>query len=259
MNPLALISGASGDIGHSIARKLASLNYDLALLARGSEALEAVARDLRREAPGVQIACEICDVGDYTAVKTLFGKLAAGGRQLAVLINCAGIAGGGVTAEVDPQKWFDVINTNLNGTFFVIREALGCKLVASGGRIINIASTGGKQGVLNGAPYSASKHGVVGLTKALGLELAQSRTGITVNAVCPGFVESAMAAKVRANYARLWNTDVDEVKRRIEARIPIGRYVMPDEVAEMVGYLVSPLAAAVTAQALNVCGGLGNY
>jgi ketoreductase len=125
------------------------------------------------------------------------------------------------------------------------------------GRIISIASTGGKQGVVHAAPYSASKHGVVGFTKALGLELA--KTGITVNAVCPGFVETPMAEQVREHYAAIWGVDEAEAHARITTRVPIGRYVEPAEVAAMVEYLIGPGAAAVTAQALNVCGGLGNY
>jgi ketoreductase len=99
---------------------------------------------------------------------------------------------------------------------------------------------------------------MVGLTKALGLELARNGSGITVNAVCPGFVETDMAERVRAHYAKLWGTDAAETKRRVEERVPIGRYIEPEEVAAMVGYLASPAAAGVTAQAMNVCGGLGN-
>lgn len=125
------------------------------------------------------------------------------------------------------------------------------------GRIISIASTGGKQGVVHAAPYSASKHGVVGFTKALGLELA--RTGITVNAVCPGFVETPMAERVRTHYANIWGVTEEETHDRISQRVPLGRYVEVREVAAMVEYLVGDDAAAVTAQALNVCGGLGNY
>jgi ketoreductase len=125
------------------------------------------------------------------------------------------------------------------------------------GRIINIASTGGKQGVIYGAPYSASKHGVVGLTKALGLELA--KTGVTVNAVCPGYVETPMAQRVRKGYADFWQTTEEAVLEKFEAKIPLGRYATPEEVAAFVGYLATDAGAPITAQALNVCGGLGNY
>jgi ketoreductase len=98
---------------------------------------------------------------------------------------------------------------------------------------------------------------VIGFTKALGLELA--KTGITVNAVCPGYVETPMAKQVRDGYASVWGITSDEVLRRFEAKIPLGRYTTPDEVAGLVAYLTTPEAAPITAQALNVCGGLGNY
>jgi ketoreductase len=179
--------------------------------------------------------------------------------KISVLVNAAGISGGGITAEVSDELWLSVISINLNGTFFVTREALRLDLMRQGGRIINIASTGGKQGVLHGSPYCASKHGMVGFTRALGLELARNGSGITVNAVCPGFVETEMAERVRDHYARLWGTDAAETRRRIEERVPIGRYIAADEVSAMVAYVASPLAAGVTAQALNVCGGLGKY
>jgi ketoreductase len=108
-----------------------------------------------------------------------------------------------------------------------------------------------------GAPYSASKHGVVGFTKALGLELA--KTGITVNAVCPGYVETPLAQRVRQRYAAYYKTTEDAILERFEAKIPLGRYSAPQEVAALVGYLITGAAAPVTAQAINVCGGLGNY
>ena len=157
------------------------------------------------------------------------------------------------------EDWLQVINTNLNGVFLVTKAALneGGMRSRGSGRIINIASTGGKQGVVFGAPYSASKHGVVGFTKALGLEMA--KTGITVNAVCPGYVETPLAERVRSGYAAMWKTTTEDVQQRFEAKIPLGRYSTPEEVAALVSYLTSPAAASITAQAINVCGGLGNY
>jgi len=164
-----------------------------------------------------------------------------------------------VTADIDDSVWYDVIETNLNSVFRVTREVLarGGMRDMGWGRIVNIASTAGKQGVVLGAPYSASKHGVVGFTKALGLELA--KTGITVNAVCPGYVETPLAQRVRQGYAAHWGVSEADVLSRFEAKIPLGRYSTPDEVASMVGYLVTDCAAPVTAQAINVCGGLGNF
>jgi ketoreductase len=166
---------------------------------------------------------------------------------------------GAATTEIDDDLWFDVIAANLHSVFLVTKRVLtlGRMQELPSARIINMASTGGKQGVVHAAPYSASKHGVVGFSKALGLELA--RTGITVNAVCTGFVETPMAERVREHYSGIWGVDEQTVHDRITTRVPIGRYVEPSEVAGLVRYLVQDCAASVTAQAINVCGGLGNY
>ncbi len=176
-----------------------------------------------------------------------------------VLVNNAGRSGGGVTADITDELWLDVINTNLNSVFLMTREVLnaGGMRHKDRGRIINIASTAGKQGVVLGAPYSASKHGVVGFTKALGNELAP--TGITVNAVCPGYVETPMAQRVRAGYAAAYETSEDAILEKFQAKIPLGRYSTPEEVAGLVGYPASDTAASITSQALNVCGDLGNF
>jgi ketoreductase len=176
-----------------------------------------------------------------------------------VLVNNAGRSGGGKTSALAGELWDDVIATNLTSVFLVSRAVLGAGgMEGSGwGRIINIASTGGKQGVPLGAPYSASKAGVIGFTKALAKELAQ--TGITVNAVCPGYVETPMAARVRAGYAAAWNLGTDQILEQFTSKIPLGRYSTPEEVAGLVDYLATDLAASITAQALNVCGGLGSY
>ncbi|MBY5775249.1 SDR family NAD(P)-dependent oxidoreductase [Rhizobium leguminosarum] len=255
----ALITGASGGIGRSIARQLAQDGFDLFLAGRSTARLQAAGRGVQTACPGSKIETVALDVSDAEAVRTALAKLKDRGLSFGVLVNGAGISGGGITRGVTTELWDRVIDVNLNGAFYVTRDALSLDLIEAGGRIINIASTGGKQGVIHAAPYCASKHGVIGLTRALGLELARNGSGITVNAVCPGFVETEMAERVREHYATIWNTDVAEAKRRIEERVPIGRYISSDEVAGMVAYLASPLGAGVTAQALNVCGGLGNY
>lgn len=255
----ALITGATGGIGKSIAIQLCSDGYAPILVARSVERLRETAAELHDRFPELDVRREACDVADSAQVGALYGRLAADGIRVAVLVNGAGISGGGITAQVTDALWLNVMNTNLNGMFFMTRELLRLEMMPRGGRIINIASTGGKQGVIHGSPYCASKHGMVGFTKALGLELARNGSGITVNAVCPGFVETDMAERVRQHYAKIWNVDTDEARRRVEERVPIGRYIDPDEVAAMVSYVASPAAAGVTAQALNVCGGLGNY
>jgi ketoreductase len=255
--PTAIVTGGGTGIGRAVALHLAQGGHQVMVCGRHADPLaETVA--LIQEA-GFTAESRICDVTDAEDIRALMRDTAERFGPVDVLVNNAGRSGGGVTANIADELWFDVINTNLNSVFLVTKAALneGGMHSRGSGRIINIASTGGKQGVVFGAPYSASKHGVVGFTKALGLELA--KTGITVNAVCPGYVETPLAERVRSGYAAMWNTTTDDVMQRFEAKIPLGRYSTPDEVAALVCYLTSPAAASITAQAINVCGGLGNY
>jgi ketoreductase len=248
-HPATLVTGATSGIGLAIAHCLGRLGRPVFICSRSGDNVSLTVKELR--AAGIDAAGMVCDIRESTEVDGLVRAAVDAFGPIGVLVNNAGRSGGGVTAEVPQDLWDDVIATNLTSVFRVTRAVLteGGMRSLGEARIVNIASTGGKQGVVLGAPYSASKHGVIGFTKALGLELA--RTGITVNAVCPGYVETPMAQRVRQGYAQAWHTTV--------AKIPLGRYSRPEEVAEMVAYLVSPAAAAVTAQALNVCGGLGNY
>jgi ketoreductase len=254
---VALVTGATSGIGLEIARTLAEDGARVFLCSRRPEAVAATVKELQEG--GFDVDGTACDVTSAAEADRLVRACVDRYGPVEILVNNAGRPGGGATAEVADDLWYDVINTNLNSVFLVTKRVLtlGGMAQAPYGRIINIASTGGKQGVVHAAPYSASKHGVVGFTKALGLELA--RTPVTVNAVCPGFVETPMAERVREHYAGVWGVDEAEVHQRITGRVPIGRYVEPSEVAAMVRYLVASGAGAVTAQALNVCGGLGNY
>jgi ketoreductase len=255
----ALITGATGGIGRAIASSLSASGWALTLCGRDELKLRNLTTEIAESRPEAKLECLRFDVAKSASVMAAFDRLAKRGVVLDLLVNCAGVSGGGITADIEPAMWDNVIQINLNGVFYVTNAALRQNLIAKGGRIVNIASTGGKQGVIFGAPYSASKHGLVGFTKSLGLELARNGSGITVNAVCPGFVETEMAERVRAHYAKIWSTDPVETKRRVLERVPLGRYIEPNEVAAMVTYLASDTASGVTAQALNVCGGLGNY
>ncbi|GAA1186338.1 3-oxoacyl-ACP reductase [Streptomyces hebeiensis] len=255
--PLALVSGATSGIGLEIARRLAAKGNRVFLCARDEARLTATVKQLSEE--GHEADGVVCDVADPAQIHGYVSTAVERYGPVDILVNNAGRSGGGATAQIPDELWNDVITVNLTSVFLMTKEVLttGRMTERESGRIINIASTGGKQGVVHAAPYSASKHGVVGFTKALGLELA--RTGITVNAVCPGFVETPMAERVREHYAGIWNVSEQDAFDRITARVPMGRYVEPREVAAMVEYLIGEDAAGVTAQALNVCGGLGNY
>ena len=254
---VAVVTGATSGIGLAVTRLLAAQGCAVYVCARNADNVAAIVKDLQNE--GLDVAGTRCDVRSAEDVRALVAGAADAFGPVSVLVNNAGRSGGGQTATIEDELWYDVVETNLNSVFRVTREVLahGGMRDRGWGRIVNIASTAGKQGVVLGAPYSASKHGVVGFTKALGLELA--KTGITVNAVCPGYVETPLAQRVRQGYATHWGVSEAAVLDRFEAKIPLGRYGTPDEVAAMVGYLVTDAAAPVTAQAINVCGGLGNF
>jgi ketoreductase len=254
---VAIVTGATSGMGLAITERLARLGHRVYICARSETRLAETVKSLQDQ--GFEVDGSPCDVASPEQVRRFVQAAVDRYGTVDILINNAGRSGGGATAEIADELWFDVINTNLNSVFLMTKAVLttGGMLDKAWGRVINIASTGGKQGVVHAAPYSASKHGVVGFSKALGLELAT--TGITVNAVCPGFVETPMAERVREHYAGIWGVPTSEAFDRITARVPIRRYVESDEVAAMVEYLVGNRAGAVTAQALNVCGGLGNY
>ncbi|MER6539540.1 3-oxoacyl-ACP reductase FabG [Streptomyces sp900105755] len=254
---VALVSGATSGIGLAAARLLARQGHRVFIGSRDAGNVERTVKELRAE--GLDVDGTTLDVRSALSIETFVRAAVERYGTVDVLVNNAGRSGGGVTADIDDELWYDVVETNLNSVFRLTRAALttGGMRQKSRGRIINIASTAGKQGVVLGAPYSASKHGVVGFTKALGNELAP--TGITVNAVCPGYVETPMAQRVRAGYAAAYDTSEDAILDKFTAKIPLGRYSTPDEVAGLVGYLASDTAASITAQALNVCGGLGNF
>jgi ketoreductase len=254
---LALVTGATSGIGLAVARTLAEQGDSVFICARGADRVDLTVKQLQED--GLQVEGLACDVRSADDIHRFVQAAVHRFGPVGVLVNNAGRSGGGVTAEIADELWFDVIDTNLNSVFRMTREVLvaGGMRAGGSGRIVNIASTAGKQGVVLGAPYSASKHGVVGFTKALGNELAP--TGITVNAVCPGYVETPMAQRVRQGYAAAYDTSEDAIRERFQAKIPLGRYSSPEEVAGLVRYLASDTAASITAQAINVCGGLGNF
>ena len=170
---------------------------------------------------------------------------------LDVLVNNAGVGGGEPVAGSDIARWRRVIDTNVTGTYLVTREAIG--MMRDGGRIVSISSVLGRFGVPGYTAYCASKHAVIGFTRALALELAPRH--ITVNALCPGWVNTEMAANGMRQGAAANGQTFEEFRDGALGAVPIQRIIEPEEVAELVRFVASPAAAAITGQTYNICGG----
>ncbi|WP_406631938.1 SDR family oxidoreductase [Amycolatopsis sp. WGS_07] len=255
---VAVVTGGSRGIGRATAWELARAGAAVFITATTKKTLEAGLQSLAAEG-ATDVRGTLTDVTVGDDVEQLFDEVLDMFGRCDVLVNNAGVGGGGATRESTFDGWASILDVNLHGVFRTTHACLrrSGMLERGDGRIVSIASTGGKQGVRFAAAYTASKHGVVGLTKSLGLELAG--TGVTVNAVCPGFVETELSVAARQRYAAIYGKTPDEVLAMHNARIPIGRHIDPPEVARMVAFLAAPAAAGMTAQAINVCGGLGNY
>ncbi|MCD4525038.1 SDR family oxidoreductase [Nocardioides sp. cx-173] len=253
---VAVVAGGSRGIGLACATALAGAGAAVVI---SSKHPASIARALRDADPVLGLEGIPADVTVEDEVAALVDGVVERHHRIDVLVNSAGIGGGGPTVQFPYARWKEIIDVNLNGAFLLAQHALarGGMAERGFGRIITIASTGGKQGVRLAPAYSASKAGVIAMTKALAWEFAGC--GVTVNAVCPGFVDTELSAQSRARYAAADHIEIEEVKRRQLARIPIGRYVQVDEVANLVRFIAAPNAGAYTGQAINICGGLSVY
>ena len=236
--PVALVSGGAGGIGSAIARELAALGYLPAITYLTSED---AAKALAAELGGVALRCDVTDAG---SVRAAFAALEAGPGMPEVLINNAGRAWRGLLQDMTDEDWREVTSVALDGAFFCCREALPAMIRARRGFIVNVSSVWGEVGGSCEAAYSAAKAGLIGLTRALAKEVGPS--GVRVNCVAPGCIETAMLAEFSA-----------EDKAAMAEETPLGRIGTPEDVARAVAFLVSDRAAFITGQVLSVGGGFG--
>ena len=252
-NHLALITGGGRGIGRAIAFAFAREGAQLALAARTAAQVEEVAKEVTSET-GVRTLPAVCDVSDLTSVQNLFAKVfETFGRGPDILVNNAGIAESAPLTKTDDDLWRRHIAINLNGTFYCTRAALPSMLERGWGRVINIASIAGKTGAPYIAAYSASKHGVLGLTRSVALEVAAR--GITVNAICPGYVDTEMTSQGVANITAKTGRSAGEAMEAILKMSPQNRLVTSEEVAELALLLASEEGRSINGQAINIDGG----
>jgi NAD(P)-dependent dehydrogenase (short-subunit alcohol dehydrogenase family) len=246
----AIVTGGGRGIGEAIAVALAAEGCSVAVVGRTLAHLEKTAERLC--AGGSESAALVCDVSDPASVKEMFAEFHRKWPQLDILVNNAGLSHSERLDRLDIETWRRVLDVNLTGTFLCSQAALKSMLPRKSGRIINVASTAALIGFRYAGAYVAAKHGVLGLTRSMALETATS--GITVNAVCPGWVDSDMLHEAIETISAKTGCTPEQARDRLASESPQRRIIKPEEVASVAVCLAAD-APGITGQAISVSGG----
>jgi len=251
---VAIVTGAAQGLGEAIAHRLAAEGANVVVADLNENGARKVASEIERERRAKALAVR-CDVTSEDEVAAMVGAAVDAFGRLDILVSNAGILIAGDVVEFEPARWRKVIEVNLVGYFLCAREAARVMRARRNGVIIQINSKSGKRGSFKNSAYAASKFGGIGLTQSLALELAPE--GIRVNAVCPGnLLDSPLwVDSLYAQYAQRWGMTQEEVRRKYEEQVPLGRGCTYDDVCNVVVFLASDEASYMTGQAINVTGG----
>jgi NAD(P)-dependent dehydrogenase (short-subunit alcohol dehydrogenase family) len=244
----ALVTGGGSGIGAAVARQLVAAGAHVTVLGRRPDVLDAM-----MAAHPDQLHAVVADVADAAQVTAAFAIARQRFGPIQILINNAGQAASAPLLKTDETLWQQMLAVNLTGTFLCSQAALPDMLEAGWGRVVNMASTAGLAGYAYVSAYCAAKHGVIGLTRALALEVAKK--GITVNAVCPGYTDTDLLSESIHNVMQKTGRNADEARAGFAVGNPQGRLVQPLEVADTVLWLCGTGASAITGQSIPVCGG----
>jgi len=248
---IALVTGGGTGIGKAIGLQLAKNRAKVAIGSRNRSHLISAAAKL--EALGLPVLPISMDVRKKDDIQRAVDEIVSKWGAIHILVNNAGISGLSLIDDPDDSKWFNIVDTNLNGMYLTTKEVLKHMPDHDGGRVINISSVLGKFGVPGYTAYCTTKHGMIGFTRALALEVVNR--GITVNTVCPGWVDTEMAVQGINETAEFQGITPEQFKAQAIAGVPIRRFLEADEIAELVCYLASDQAEGITGQAINICGG----
>lgn len=248
---VAVVTGGGTGIGKAISKTLAVHGARLAIVSRNPSHLETTAKEF--QGLNCPLLTILTDVRRKEDVQKAVAKVARTWGSINILVNNAGISGMNRLDNPDDGRWHDILATNLNGTYLMTKEVLKVMKDHSEGRIINVSSVLGKFGVPGYTAYCTAKHGMIGFTKALALEVADR--GITVNTICPGWVQTEMARLGINESAADQGITPEEFKKNAISAVPIKRFLETEEIAQLALYLVSDKARGITGQAINICGG----